>query len=115
MQVTSSVTNRGGDIIVQFRVTEGPCDMVDSLTIEGDDTLPVSQFAPDGLKVAAGKAYSQAHVDADRANIVAHYLQAGYLNSSFRETATEVSKADPHRIQVVYHIYEGPRVLRRAS
>ncbi|MGA2539350.1 MAG: POTRA domain-containing protein, partial [Terracidiphilus sp.] len=111
VQVASSVTNRGGDINVQFRVAEGPRDVVNSLTIEGNDTLPAAQFAPGGLKVAAGQAYSQAHVEADRASIVAHYLQAGYLNSSFRETATEVSKADPHQINVVYHIYEGPRVI----
>ena len=111
VQVASSVNNREGDINVQFRVTEGPRDMVNSLTVEGNDTLPAAQFAPGGLKVAAGQAYSQAHVEADRANIVAHYLQAGYLNSSFRETATEVSKDDPHHINVVYHIYEGPKVI----
>jgi outer membrane protein insertion porin family len=110
VQVVSNVTNRGGDINVQFRVTEGPRDVVNSLNIEGNDTLTAAQFAPDGLKLAAGQAYSQAHVEADRANIVAHYLQAGYLNSSFRETATEVSKDDPHHINVVYHIYEGPKV-----
>jgi outer membrane protein assembly factor BamA len=62
------------------------------------------------LKLAAEQAYSQAHVEADRVNIVAHYLQAGYLNSSFRETATEVSKDDLHHINVVYQIYEGPKV-----
>jgi outer membrane protein insertion porin family len=111
VQVASSVTNRGGDINVQFRVKEGPRDVVNSLTIEGNDTLPPAQFAPDGLKVAAGQPYSQAHVEADRAAIAAHYWQAGYLNSSFRETATEVSKDDPHHINVVYHIYEGPKVI----
>ena len=111
VQVASSVSNRGGDINVQFRVTEGPRDVVNSLTIEGNGTLPAAQFAPGGLKVAEGQPYSQAHVEADRANILAHYLQAGYLNSSFRETATKVSKDDPHRINVVYHIYEGPKVI----
>ena len=111
VQVASSVSNRGGDINVQFRVTEGPRDVVNALTIEGNDTMPVAQFAPDGLKVVAGQPYSQAHVEADRADIVAHYLQAGYLNSSFRETATEASKDDPHHINVVYHIYEGPKVI----
>ena len=110
VQVTPSVTNRGGDINVQFRVNEGPQDVVKSLTIQGNDTMSAAQFAPGGLKLAAGQAYSQAHVEADRANIVAHYLQAGYLNSSFRETATEVSKDDPHHINVVYQIYEGPKV-----
>jgi outer membrane protein insertion porin family len=111
VEVASSVINHGGDIQVAFRVTEGPRDVVNSLTIEGADTFPQSQFAPDGLKLAAGQPYSQAHVKADRANIVAHYLQAGYLNSSFRETANVVSKSEQHRINVVYHIYEGPKVV----
>jgi outer membrane protein insertion porin family len=50
-------------------------------------------------------------VEEDRASIVAHYLEAGYLTSSFRETATMVSKNDPHHIDVVYHIDEGPKVF----
>jgi outer membrane protein insertion porin family len=111
VQVTSSVSNNGGDITVGFRVNEGPRDIVSSLTIEGDDKFPQSQFAPKGLKVIAGQPYSQAHVEADRTEIVSHYWQAGYLKSSFRETATEASKNDPHHINVVYHIYEGPKVI----
>ncbi len=111
VQVVPSVTNRGGDIEVIFRVTEGPRDVVNSLKIEGAGTFPEAQFAPGGLKLAAGQPYSQAHVEADRASIVAHYLQAGYLNSSFRETANAVSKEEPHRIDVVYQIYEGPKVV----
>jgi len=111
VQVTSSVVNHGGDIQVTFHVNEGPRDIVSSFSIEGASTFPQSQFAPNGLKVAAGQPYSQANVQADRASIVANYLKAGYLTSSFRETATQVSKNDPHHINVVYHIYEGPRVF----
>lgn len=109
-QVVSSVTRSGGNIDVSFAVTEGPRDIVNALTVEGADTFPKSAYAPNGLKVAAGQPYSSAFVSADRATIVANYLRAGYLNSSFRETATEVSKNDPHHINVVYHIYEGPKV-----
>jgi hypothetical protein len=100
VKVASSVVNRGGDVQVSFHVTEGPRDIVNSIVIDGDDTFPESQFAPNGLKLAAGQPYSQSHVEADRANIIAHYLEAGYLTSSFRETAAEVSKADPHHINV---------------
>jgi len=109
--VVPTVTNRGGDINVAFRVTEGPRDMVSSLTVEGADTFPPVRYAPNGLKLAVGQPYSQAHVQQDRANIVANYLRAGYLTSSFRETATAVSKKDSHHINVVYHIYEGPKVI----
>ncbi len=109
-QVTPSVSHKDGNLAVAFHVVEGPRDIVSSLKIEGADTFPQDKFAPDGLKLAAGKPYSQKFVEADRASIVAHYLQAGYLTSSFRETAKVVSKNDPHHINVVYHIYEGPQV-----
>ncbi len=108
--VVPTVTNREGNIDITFQVTEGERDIVNSLAVEGADTFPASQYAPGGLKLAAGQPYSQRHVQEDRSNIVAHYLQAGYLTSSFRETAREVSKSDPHHINVVYHIYEGPKV-----
>jgi outer membrane protein insertion porin family len=109
-QVVLAVVDRGADIQVRFQVTEGPRDIVSALAIEGSDTFPQSQFAPGGLKLGAGQPYSQARVNADRANIISHYLQEGYLNASFRETASQVSKSDSHHINVVYHILEGPKV-----
>ena len=110
-QVTPSVSKKEGNLMVAFHVVEGPRDIVSSLKIEGADTFPEPKFAPGGLKLAAGKPYSQKFVAADRANIVAHYLQAGYLTASFRETAAVASKNDPHHVNVVYHIYEGPQVF----
>src|SRR6202012_2527119 len=109
-QVTSSVSKKEGNLTVAFHVVEGPQDIVSSLKIEGDDTFPESKFAPHGLKLGAGKPYSQKLVEGDRAAMMAAYLQAGYLTSSFRQTAAAASKTDPHHIDVVYHIYEGPLV-----
>ena len=110
-QVTAAVAKKEGNLSVAFHVVEGPRDIVSSLKIEGADTFPESKFAPNGLKLASGKPYSQKFVEADRANIVAHYLQAGYLTANFRETAAVASKNDPHHINVVYHVYEGPQVF----
>ena len=109
-KVTPQVQRNGGDIRVRFTVNEGPQDIVQSLKIEGAETFPESRFAPGGLKLAEGSAYSQRLVESDRANITANYLKAGYLMASFRETAKAVSKNDPHHLNVVYHIYEGPQV-----
>ena len=111
VQVTSNVINHGGDIEVTFHVTEGPRDIVSSLAIQGANTFPEAQFAPKGLKLAEGQPYSQAYVQSDRAGIMANYFKAGYLTASFRETAAQASKNDPHHINVIYHIYEGPRVF----
>lgn len=110
VQVVPDVKNSSGNLSVAFSVTEGPRDVVASLKVEGADTFPASQYAPHGLKTVAGQPYSGAHVVADRTEIMANYLKAGYLTASFRETAAAVSKNDPHRINVVYSIYEGPRV-----
>ncbi len=110
VKVTPTVTRKGSDVEVSFQVDEGIQDTVKSLRIEGANTFPESKFAPAGLKLAEGKPYSQKLVETDRATIVAHYLQAGYLMANFRETANAVSKDDPHELNVVYHIYEGPEV-----
>ena len=112
VRVTPSVSHKDGNLTVAFHVVEGPRDIVSSLNIEGADTFPEAKFAPGGgLKLAAGKPYSQKLVEADRASIVARYLQAGYLTANFRQTATVASKKDPHHVNVVYHIYEGPQVF----
>jgi len=108
--VEPKVDRMGGNVQITFRVDEGPRDIVHSIKIEGADTFPQSKFAPGGLKLSAGKPYSQAHVQSDRAEIVSRYLQAGYLDASFRETAEQASKTEPHEIDVVYHINEGPKV-----
>ena len=110
-QVVPIVKRDGGDIDITFAVTEGPRDVVSSIRVEGADTFPASQFAPQGLKLKPGEPYSAQHIAEDRTTIVANYLRAGYLTSSFRETANAVSKTEPHQIDVVYHVYEGPRVL----
>jgi outer membrane protein assembly factor BamA len=109
-QVVPNVKRSGGNVDATFTVTEGPRDVVASLKVEGADTFPASQYAPSGLKTEAGKPYSSKHVSDDRTSIVANYLKAGYLTCSFRETASEASKDDPHHVNVVYHIVEGPRV-----
>jgi outer membrane protein insertion porin family len=109
-RVTPIVKRNGGNVEVAFRVVEGPRDIVNSLKIEGANTLPEGEYAPNGLSLAEGQPYSQKKVQADRANIIAHYLQAGYLRANFRETAS-ASKTQPHRIDVVYRIQEGPRVI----
>ena len=111
VQITSSVQRTGGNVAIAFAVKEGSRDIVNSLQIEGADTFPQAKFAPKGLKLGEGKPYSQALVESDRATIVSNYLKAGYLISSFHQTANVVSENEPHRINVVYQIFEGPQVI----
>jgi outer membrane protein assembly factor BamA len=109
VKITPEIQNRNGDISVTFRVDEGPRDLVEALNIEGNSTVPVVQLAPKGLQLGPGKPYSAKLVDQDRREIMARYLNLGYLTAAFRASAQQVEK-DSHRLNVVYRIYEGPQV-----
>lgn len=111
--VTPQVKRDGGNISVRFRVDEGPQDTVAALHLVGNNTVPVTTLAPQGLKVAEGQPYSTRQVDEDRNQIGAQYLRLGYLNANFRATAHPVGK-DPHRLDVTYTISEGPKVMLKS-
>lgn len=111
--VTPEVKTSGGNINVTFKIDEGPRDTVHTIKVEGANTLPASQYAPGGLKLTAGGPYSQQQIQEDRKNILANYLNAGYPNVTFHQEAHAVSKQDPHEINVVYQINEGPHVTIR--
>jgi outer membrane protein insertion porin family len=108
--VTPEVKRAGGNISVAFRVKEGPRDIVESLHVVGNTTVPVSALAPQGLKITEGQPYSTKKVDEDRNQIGAQYLRLGYLNANLRATARPIGK-DPHRLDVTYTISEGPKVI----
>jgi outer membrane protein insertion porin family len=109
VKVTPEVKAHGGNIDVTFRVNEGPRDIVETMVVDGNATTPISELAPKGLKVVTGQPYSQKLADEDRNQIMARYLQLGYLTATFRETVRQTA-GDKHRLAVTYQIYEGPQV-----
>lgn len=110
VKVTPLVKNSGGDLVVTFRVVEGPRDVVGRLQVVGNKTMPIPQLAPKGLKIVEGQPYSQKLVDEDRTQIVSTYLNSGYPTATFRQTVKQIDK-NPHSLAVTYEIYEGPRVV----
>jgi len=109
VKVTPEVASKNGNLLVTFRVNEGEQDIVQALRVQGNQTVPESQLAPKGLKLAAGQPYSQKSATEDRNQIMAAYIQKGYLTATFRETAQRIA-GQPHRLEVLYTINEGPRV-----
>ena len=110
VEVTPKLVRNSGNIDITFEVNEGPLDVVRELRVEGNNTLPEAQFAAHGLNLGPGKPYSQTLVAKDRSLIMARYLTLGYLNAGFRATAKPVPN-QPHQLDVVYQISEGPRVM----
>src|SRR5262249_52397042 len=61
------------------------------------------------LKLKPGQPYSRTRLDEDRNQIIASYLDLGYLNAEFKPTVTP-AEGNARRVSVVYHIEEGPQV-----
>ena len=80
VRVTPTVTNHGGDVTVRFEVDEGPQDIVKSLRIEGAQTFAEAKFAPQGLKLAPGKPYSEKLIQDDRAQRCCQLSQGGIFD-----------------------------------
>lgn len=107
--VTPLAANHQGKVTITFQVQEGVQDVVESLKLEGNTSVPQKDLAPKGLTLAPGKPYSAELLDKDRDQIIATYLKRGYLTATFKAKATPL-KGNPHRVEVTYAIDEGPQV-----
>jgi outer membrane protein insertion porin family len=94
---------------VIFLITEGPQDRVNSVKVVGNRTESLtSLLGKRPLREQPGKPYSPLDVRTDRNDILAAYLNRGYLTASFQSAATPVD-GNTHLVNLVYQIAEGPR------
>jgi outer membrane protein insertion porin family len=110
--VTPDVTRDAGNVRVTFKVDEGPRDLVASLAVEGNHSIPESQLVPEGLNLQPGRPYSRELLTKDRDQIMATYLRRGFLIATFRSQVRFLAE-DSHEVEVVYEITEGPQVYTR--
>ncbi len=108
-KVVPQFSAKDKNIVVTFAVTEGSQDIVDSLRVEGNNSMPLNRLAPDGLSIGPGQPYAQKSLADDRNKIMSHYLDEGYLTATFHATAQPLPN-DAHKFEVVYEIAEGPQV-----
>jgi outer membrane protein insertion porin family len=113
VKVTPTVVNKDNELQLTFQVDEGVRDIVESLRLEGNKSLAQQELAPKGMNLEPGKPYSTQLLTRDRDQIMATYLDKGFLTMTFKSTVQH-AKEDPHRVQVIYQVDEGPEV-RTAS
>ena len=107
VKVEPQVRDHEPQVDVTFRISEGVQDQVNSLLVVDAANAPVQPKTSKPLNLAPGKPYSRKHLEDDRSQVLAEYLNRGYLNAHFDSTATPAPE-DPHRLDVVYKIDEGP-------
>jgi outer membrane protein insertion porin family len=111
VQVQTKVEDFEPRVDVTFIISEGPQDRVNSIRLTGNQTQSTrSLTSKHALSIEPGKPYSARAVQLDRNNILAAYLDRGYLNATFESSATP-EKGNPHLVNVVYTINEGPRTF----
>ena len=109
VKVEPEVIDREPKVYVTFKIVEGEQSLVDSLQITGNKSKTIAALAPDGLKLEPGQPYSRTRLDQDRSQIIASYLNSGYLNVDFKSTARPLP-GRPHQLALTYLVEEGPQV-----
>src|SRR5262249_714694 len=109
VKVTPKVVRHSGDLELAFQVEEGVRDVVKSLKVDGVSHLSQEQLAPKGMQLEPGKPFSTELLNKDRDQIMATYLDHGFLTATFKPPVHH-DKNDPHLVDVLYQIEEGPEV-----
>lgn len=107
VKVEPQLRDHEPQIDVTFRILEGDQDRVKSLQVVNTQSQPIQPTTSHPLNLAPGKPYSRKLLEDDRSQILADYLDHGYLNAHFDPVATP-SPENPHSIDVVYRIEPGP-------
>jgi outer membrane protein insertion porin family len=106
VKVQPRVQDIGLKVHATFDITEGQQDVTNALLIQGNAHESFKALAGAGLSISPGKPYSLVRVQHDRNQILALYLNNGFLNVDFRASANPLPD-NPHRYDVTYQIDEG--------
>jgi outer membrane protein insertion porin family len=99
------------EVYVTFEIAGGTQNTVASLQVLNNKTQPLAKLTrKHPLVLKPGKPYSPRLLEADRSQLLAAYLDLGYLNVSFRSAVSPVP-GDPHKMDVTYTIDEGPQAF----
>ena len=109
VSVQSKVDDRHSVLTVTFLINEGPQDRVASLKLVGNNTQSLAALNHKyALQLLPGKPFSPKLLETDRSQLLAAYLDLGYLNADVLSAAIP-AREDPHKINVTFTVTEGPR------
>jgi outer membrane protein assembly complex protein YaeT len=113
VQVRSEVKDRLNDdpekMAVVIHIVEGPQSIVNSLTINGNASIPEAEIK-ELLSIIDGQPFSDVNVAQDRDLILNYYFNRGFPSVQMQAFSDPTEK-DPDRVDVRYEIEEGQRVF----
>jgi outer membrane protein insertion porin family len=110
VSITPEVVDREARVVVTFQIAEGPQTLVDDVSFQGNHTFDSSFFTPPGgFLLRPGSPFSPRRLSKDRGQIMAVYLDNGFLRAEVKPTVNRHPE-DPHHVDVIYGINEGQQV-----
>jgi outer membrane protein assembly factor BamA len=110
VRVTTAVRDFDPQVDITFQITEGTRTVVRNFGLSGDNGLDASQLPAHGFRLAAGKPYSPQLELEDRNDILAYYLDRGFLGAQLKAKVTSLA-ADKYQVDVLYQLQPGPQTL----
>ena len=110
VSITPEVVDKEPKVYVTFQIAEGPQTQVEKISFQGNHAFDTSALTPkEGFLLRPGAPFSPGRLSKDRGNILAVYLDRGYLRAEVKPTVAR-HKDDPHRVDITYDINEGQQV-----
>jgi outer membrane protein assembly factor BamA len=106
VRVETRVQDLEPEFDVAFEITEGMRAIVHSFQIIGESDLDTSKLPAHGFRLASGRPYSPEYELEDRNDILAYYLDRGFLSAQLKSTATPVN-GNKYQVDVTYRIQPG--------
>jgi len=109
-KVTPEVVDNEPDIDVSFQIFEGPRTVVNSMKVEGNTSIPLNELTPaSGFQAHSSAPFSPKRLSDDRSQILAVYLNRGYLNAEVKGNISRHAD-DPHQVDITYAVVEHQQV-----
>jgi len=110
VSIDPQVVDKEPQIYVTFQITEGPQTLVEAVDFEGNHNFQPALLSPQGgFQIREGAPFSPQRLSKDRGQILAVYLDHGYLRATVKGNVTR-HPDDPHKVDVTYVITEGQQV-----
>ena len=106
-----AAASRIAPLAVTYRIEEGEQIRVGVVRIDGNDHIDAAGFTP-LLNTACGQLLSPQNLAGDRDALLTEYLSRGFEHASV-DVAQQSDTTDPGKVDVVFHIAEGPQIFVR--
>jgi outer membrane protein insertion porin family len=108
VRVATKIQDLEPKVEVTFVITEGGQTKVRNLQIAGDNGLDVSKLPAGGFRLTAGRPFSPEFEQEDRNDILAYYLDHGFLSAQLKADVTPVA-GEKYQVDVSYQVQPGPQ------